>query len=178
MWAVVQIATFRPTAEIIEGLKEHWKVSISEEGLRHYRASNPHCPTKWREMAERARAEWNAQVSGVPIANAAFRLQILQETLDQVLKAPVVNRVMVMSILEQAAKDAGGSYTNRRDLTTAGEKIEPGGSVYVNPVVAAMDLDAAGEAQLREVLRKALEPVEEKTPKDGAVRGRRSPSKS
>lgn len=171
MWAVVQIATFRPTAEIIAGLREHWGVSISEEGLRHYRASNPHCPQRWRDLAEKARAEWNDKVSAIPIANASYRVAVLQETLDQAKGAPKVNPVLVLSILEQAASDVGGRFTSRHDFTG----IPPAGPpVIINPTLSALDLDAAGEAQLRGVLRRALGDPDacESTGRPSAGRGR------
>jgi len=177
-WVVCQWAAFRTAEQIRADLLEIWGIKISDEGVRYYSDRNPKRPKHWTELHEKAREAWRNSALEIPIANVTWRLAERKRLYDLTVSKAAPNLVFAIEQLNDAARDSGGLFSNRRDLTTAGEKIEPGGSVYVNPVVAAMDLDAAGEAQLREVLRKALEPVEEKTPKDGAVRGRRSPSKS
>ena len=180
IYVVTALALWRPEAEILKRLAEEFTPPgakpVSQQALWSYNPANPHCPPRWKKLHAETREAWTKDLAEVGAYHQKYRVSQLHRMSERALEKG--NFVLSAALLKQAAEDLGGSYTNRRDLTTAGEKIEPGGSVYVNPVVSAMDLDAAGEAQLREVLRKALEPVEDKAPKDGAVRGRRSPSKS
>lgn len=59
-----------------------------------------------------------ADVSTIPIAQQAYRLRVLQRSLVKVEGQGNVS--MVAQLLEQAAKESGGAFTNRRELTGKG----------------------------------------------------------
>lgn len=60
----------------------------------------------------------NDNLSAIPIANIAYRLKRLQRFIDH--EQFKENPVIVPSLLEQAAKEVGGLYTNRKEITGAG----------------------------------------------------------
>ncbi|EJG26777.1 hypothetical protein J532_2914 [Acinetobacter baumannii 940793] len=60
----------------------------------------------------------NDNLSAIPIANIAYRLKRLQRFID--LEQFKENPVIVPSLMEQAAKEVGGLYTNRKEITGAG----------------------------------------------------------
>ncbi|EME0399318.1 DUF2280 domain-containing protein, partial [Acinetobacter baumannii] len=63
----------------------------------------------------RVRKEMNDNLSAIPIANIAYRLKRLQRFIDH--EQFKENPVIVPSLLEQAAKEVGGLYTNRKEIT-------------------------------------------------------------
>ena len=54
----------------------------------------------------------------MPVAKQVYRLRVLQRALDRAEKRG--NDAMVLQILETAAKESGGVFTNRRELTGKG----------------------------------------------------------
>lgn len=183
VFVVTSLAVWTPEAEILKQINEEMAAAgrkpISQQALYHYRPGNPECPEFWRALHAKTRSSFLDNVAEIAIANPAWRLAERKRLYDLTISKTTPNLVFAVEQLNDAARDSGGLFSNRRDVTSAGEKLEPGGgTVVVNPVVSAMDLDAAGEAQLREVLRRALdrsEPAEVTKARSG--KGRRSPSK-
>ena len=71
------------------------------------------------ELFNETREKFDAGLIDIPIANKHFRLKQYQKQLERNAK----NTVMSLKILEQAAKDVGGQFTNRQELT--GKNGEP-----------------------------------------------------
>ena len=67
---------------------------------------------KWRDVFEASRAEWRKGVTEVPIANRVFRLRVLDRLAAKAER--MKNLGMTLQVLEQAAKEVGDSYVNRR----------------------------------------------------------------
>lgn len=117
-------ATFRTNPEIIAAIREEFGVTITEEAVYWYKPSRPGCPKRWRDLAAKLREEWNARVGEAAIANLAWRQEQRQKLAEKQLNADRVNAPLALKILEDGAKDQGGLFTNRRDLTSGGERIE------------------------------------------------------
>lgn len=102
--------------------------------------------TSGRDVGAKLKAVFNAtrkefleDVAGVPIANLAVRLQMLQRLC---VEADIRgNSAMVARLLEQAAKEVGGLLTNRRELTGKG-----GGPIEQTGTVPMMTLSEFYEA--------------------------------
>lgn len=56
--------------------------------------------------------------AGIPIAQQAYRLRVLQKEVERAQARG--NTAMVSQLLEQAAKETGGAFTNRREVTGKG----------------------------------------------------------
>ena len=68
----------------------------------------------YKLLFEKTRAEFLQDATKVPIANAAVRLRKLQQLVNNAEQRG--NTKMVAELLEQAAKETGGAFTNRREL--------------------------------------------------------------
>lgn len=182
VYVVTAMALWRPEAEILKRLAEEFTPvgakPVSQQALWSYNPLNPKCPPRWKKLHAATREAWTKDLAAVGVYHQKYRISQLHRMAERALEKG--NYPLAASLLKQAAEDVGLCYTNRRDLTSAGEKLEPaGGLVVVNPVVSAMDLDAAGEAQLREVLRQALDRSEAAdVPRARNGKGRRSSPKS
>lgn len=54
-------------------------------------------------------------MESIPIDQQSYRLHVLQQNLERAEQRG--NAGLAISILEQAAKELGGAFTNRRELT-------------------------------------------------------------
>lgn len=70
---------------------------------------------QWKQMFAETRKAFLDQTAKIGIANRAVRLR----KLDRIASSAEAkgNHVLVMQALEQAAKEEGGAFTNRRELT-------------------------------------------------------------
>ncbi|MEO9490920.1 MAG: DUF2280 domain-containing protein [Marinomonas sp.] len=69
---------------------------------------------KWREIFQAQRRTYLNDLSEVPIANQAYRLNILQQGVDEAIRTS--NWTLVAKLLEQAAKEVGGVLTNNSKI--------------------------------------------------------------
>lgn len=86
--------------------------------MARYDPTKPHnkdVSPKLRTIFETARAKFIEDVSAIPVAQRAYRLRALQRSVERAEK--IENIAMVASLLEQAAKEMGGMFSNRRELT-------------------------------------------------------------
>ena len=70
---------------------------------------------KWRAVFDETRKKFLDDVSTIPIANQAFRLRALNRMYDRVQGQG--NMALAAQLIEQAAKESGGAFTNRREMT-------------------------------------------------------------
>lgn len=91
---------------------------------------------KLAEVFHATRRAFLVDVSTIPIAQQAYRLRTLQRELERAVSRG--NSAMVSQLLEQAAKESGGAFTNRRELTGKG-----GGPIQQANVTPAEFQDAA-----------------------------------
>lgn len=76
---------------------------------------------QWKDLFTATRKNFLEQVSTIPIANQSVRLRVLQRQLERAEK--VGNAMLISQLLEQAAKEVGGAYGDRRRVELSG----PGG---------------------------------------------------
>ncbi|OUM76513.1 hypothetical protein AST20_17940 [Acinetobacter baumannii] len=67
---------------------------------------------KYVELFESTREKFDEGLIDIPIANKYYRLKQYQRQLDRTR-----NVKTALKILEQAAKDIGGQFTNRQEIT-------------------------------------------------------------
>lgn len=70
------------------------------------------------DLFHATREAFKTEAAQVPIAMQSYRLKVLQRQLERAEKQG--NQAMVSTLLEQAAKEVGGAFTNRREHTGAG----------------------------------------------------------
>jgi hypothetical protein len=111
---VLRLARFKRPADIARWLKADHDITIE---LAQVVAYDPTKATfrvgeKWRVIFDAARDAYLYEVSKVPIAQQGFRLNTLNDMLRDALQAK--NRGQALNILEQAAKEVGGLFSNVR----------------------------------------------------------------
>lgn len=114
---VKALACYDTPSQVAAALKEHFGVAIDRrqvheydpEGSKGYKVA-----PRWKGLFYATRAKFNDQVSAVPIANQPMRLRALQRIFD---KAEAMNNLpFAAQVLEQAAKEVSGGYSNVRKI--------------------------------------------------------------
>ena len=120
---IVQALACRDTPqEVAEAVKQEFKIELDRRQCASYDPTKPagqNLSKKFVQLFNETREKFDAGLIDIPIANKHFRLKQYQKKLERNAK----NTVMSLKILEQAAKDVGGQFTNRQELT--GKNGEP-----------------------------------------------------
>jgi len=116
---VQRLATFTSTTEILAELQEHG-VAATHAQIAFYNpdlASSVDVAAKWRTLHAETRAAFIRDTSAIPITHKAYRLRELNDMAKQARTKK--NYPLAAQLLEQAAKEMGESYTNRRVIEPA-----------------------------------------------------------
>lgn len=113
---IVQDLACRDTPqEVVEQVKQEFGVDISRSQCECYdptKYSGRNLSKKFVELFESTREKFDEGLIDIPIANKYYRLKQYQRQLDRTR-----NVKTALKILEQAAKDIGGQFTNRQEIT-------------------------------------------------------------
>lgn len=113
---IVQALACRDTPqEVVEQVKQEFGVDISRSQCECYdptKYSGRNLSKKYVELFESTREKFDEGLIDIPIANKYYRLKQYQRQLDRTR-----NIKTALKILEQAAKDIGGQFTNRQEIT-------------------------------------------------------------
>ena len=120
---IVQALACRDTPqEVVTLVKQEYDIEVTRSQCQNYdptKYSGRNLSKKFVQLFNGTREKFDAGLIDIPIANKHFRLKQYQKQLERNAK----NTVMSLKILEQAAKDVGGQFTNRQELT--GKNGEP-----------------------------------------------------
>lgn len=115
---VQALACFDTPSVVVKAVKEEFGQSITRQSVECY---DPHkragrdLAKKWRAIFEQTRETFLEDTSKIGISHRAVRLRALQRMADKAEGQG--NMVLASSLLEQAAKEVGNGFTNRRELT-------------------------------------------------------------
>ncbi|MEQ1762576.1 MAG: DUF2280 domain-containing protein [Pyrinomonadaceae bacterium] len=123
VFIVKQFAKFKSPTDIATLVNDVFGIQMTRQRVFKYDPERADAHQKWKDLFDQCRKEFLAQIEAIPVANQAVRLQELQESLNRAKRSPRINEILVHSILEQAAKEVGGIYTNHRRLS--GKDGEP-----------------------------------------------------
>lgn len=142
------LACFESPSQVSRSVKETFGLDVPRQHVARYDPTVPgsDVSAKWRAVFEEARASHLENLRDIPIAHQAYRLRRLQRALE--VAETRGNMAMVAQILEMAAKECGGIYTNRRELTGKG-----GGPIATRP-----ERDLTDEELAAELARYGLKP--------------------
>ena len=120
--AIVQaLACFDTPSQVVELVKQEFGLTITRQQVATYdptKTTGKNLSKKLVALFEATRAAFLAMKAEIPIAQQAFRLRAVQRELERAQARG--NSAMVLQALEHAAKETGGLFTNRRELTGAG----------------------------------------------------------
>ena len=105
-------------------VKDDFGIDTTIQQVRTYNPDHPkfEAGEKWRPIFQTVRKAYLEDLSAIPIASQAFRLNALQKNFDRAMK--IGNVVLANATLEQAAKEVGGVLTNARNVSVQ----QPGNS--------------------------------------------------
>lgn len=133
LYVVTRFAQFAKPSELLAEVKAEFKITISIPALLHYdptKAQGRDLRDELKTLFYEVREKFCADVGDIPCANLAYRLAALQGVIER--QSARGNDAMLMQALEAAAKESGGAFTNRRELTGKdGKPIETNGSVTI-----------------------------------------------
>lgn len=119
--AIVQaLACYDTPTQVAEMVKLEFGIEIQRQQVAVYdptKAAGKKLSAKLKAIFEETRAAFLEMKTEIPIAQQAVRLRALQRELERAQSRG--NSALVMQLCEQAAKEKGGVFTNKRELTGA-----------------------------------------------------------
>lgn len=112
---VQALACFDTPTQVVESVKEEFGVDVPRNQVAQYdptKVSGRSLSKKWRVMFEDTRKRFREEVAEIPIASRAFRLRAIARMATQAEKSR--NIALAVQMIEQAAKEVGDVYVNRR----------------------------------------------------------------
>jgi len=143
---VQQLACFDSPQQVADAVRDTFGVEIPRQQAEEYNPERGTPAKKWVALFHATRKAFLEETAKVPIAHRAVRIRKLQRMADRA--ESMRNYALAGQLLEQAAKEVGDAYTNRRELTGKG-----GGPIETRDA----SLDDMSDEQLARVAAKLVE---------------------
>ncbi|MFW1970598.1 DUF2280 domain-containing protein [Acinetobacter bereziniae] len=143
LFIVRSLAVFNTPTETVELVNQEYGVIVTKQQCEKYdptKRAGENLSEELKKDFEKTREMFLGKPENIPIANLSVRLQRYEN-----MFIGTKNNVMKLKIQEQAAKDMGGQYTNRQEIT--GKGGEPLQTTFVQ----------ATPEQINEAVRRAQE---------------------
>ncbi|QLL15489.1 DUF2280 domain-containing protein [Pseudomonas chlororaphis] len=115
---VQALACFDTPSQVVEAVQKEYGLTVTRQQVETHdptKTSGKGLAAKWQTLFHDTRKRFREETAEIPIANRAFRLRAMNRFVE---KAETMKNIgLAMQILEQAAKEVGDVYVNR--------KIEP-----------------------------------------------------
>jgi hypothetical protein len=148
---VTRLACYEPPSRVAAAVKLEFGIDMPRQHVQLYDPEKGQKPAKrWCVLFEATRAKLLAGVDATPGAHIGVRVATLWRLCERAEASG--NIPLAAALLEQIAKETGGLYTNRRELTGKG-----GGPIAHKDV--GPDLDDLSDAQLAELASKLVAEV-------------------
>jgi hypothetical protein len=117
---VRRLASFVGAADIVRWLKEEHELETSWHQITAYDPTKPfyRAGDKWVIIFQETRKGYIEDQLSQPIANGGYRLGEMQKHYDSAVKRKNIGQAL--EILERAAKEVGGLYSNVRNVNVPG----------------------------------------------------------
>lgn len=156
-YVVIRLGHFRTPTEIVEEVKELFGLELTRQQVFYYDPTAPSSktPKKWAKLFGEARDEYLAAEATVGIAHERYRLEQLQELYRRAKTAGRAGNIpLAAQLLEQAAKERGGVFTNRHKLEHSGQ-VQTTGVLLLPGQPALKDWGKAAREQQEQLDREA-----------------------
>lgn len=119
---VQQLAMYDGPTRVLTAVKVQFGIELDRQSVRFYDPTRGGAPgKKWQDLFKRTRERFLDDSSDIAVSNRSVRLRRLDRMAEGLEDKG--NVLGAAQLLEQAAKEVGGVYTNRRELT--GKNGEP-----------------------------------------------------
>ena len=114
-FVVQALACFDTPSQVVASVKAEFGLDVSRQQCEAYDPTkyvgrNLH--VKWKTLFEDTRKRFREETAEIPIANRAYRLRTLGRMAEKAEN--MKNMALTAQLLEQAAKEVGDVYVNRR----------------------------------------------------------------
>lgn len=131
-YAVQCLACFDAPSVVAAAVKKEFGLIITPQAIEAYdptKRAGRKLTAKWTALFEETRKAFLEDTSRIGISHRAVRLRTLQRMAE---KAEAMgNLSLAAQLQEQAAKEVGNAYTNRRELTGKDGAPLPGAQIIV-----------------------------------------------
>jgi hypothetical protein len=116
-YIVTQLASYETPSAVAAAVKEAFQIEVPRQNVEAYdpeKVAGKALSKAWRDLFCEARKLYLADTASIGIANKVYRLRALERLFNTFSGR---NPVLAMNILEQAAKEEGGAFTSRREIS-------------------------------------------------------------
>jgi len=139
---VQALACYDTPSQVVEAVKEEFGKSLERGHVAAYdptKVAGRQLAKKWRDIFHATREQFKKEVAEIPIAQRAYRLRTMHRIATKAEQ--MRNLPLALQTLEQAAKECGDAYVNRKQDGTGAGDATPATpvKVVVNVVDARAD---------------------------------------
>lgn len=124
LFIVRALACYDSPTQAAEAVKEEFGITVDRRQVHVYdptREAGKNLSKKLRDLFDVTRKAFLDDAANVFVSHRSYRLRSLQRIHDEAMKRK--NYVLAMNVLEQAAKETGGLFTNK--VKVAGDSADP-----------------------------------------------------
>ncbi|MCX2691907.1 DUF2280 domain-containing protein [Pseudomonas sp. DCB_CB] len=114
-FVVQALACFDTPSQVVASVKAEFGLEVSRQQCEAYDPTKyvgRNLNAKWKTLFEDTRRRFREETAEIPIANRAFRLRALGRMAEKAEN--MKNMALTAQLLEQAAKEVGDVYVNRK----------------------------------------------------------------
>lgn len=125
---VQALACFDTPSQVVEVVKNDFGIVVSRQQVESHdptKVAGRGLATKWVTLFHDTRKRFREEAADIPIANRSYRLRVLDRMAARA--EGMKNMALAAQLLEQAAKESGGAYTNKQqvDLSSSDGSMTP-----------------------------------------------------
>lgn len=142
-YVVQALACYDAPSVVREAVKKEFGITITPQAVEAYdptKRAGAKLSEKWKAMFEETRRTFLEDTARVGISHRAVRLRALQRMVEKAEN--MSNLALASQLLEQAAKEMGNAYTNRREVTGRNGEPLPGVQIITPTMTAKEAADA------------------------------------
>lgn len=153
---VAQLAAYESPGDVAALVRQEYGIEVSRQTCESYdpnKFAGRNLAKKWVALYQKARRDYMERTDDIPTANKAVRLRLLDEAARKAKRSG--NHVLMASLLEQIAKEAGDAFSSKRTVAVTNAEggalaVEHTGEVTVAVKGSVADLVKATLEELAE----------------------------
>jgi len=117
-YVVQALACFDTPSEVADAVNKEFGLEVTKQGVEKYdptKAAGKQLAKRWKQLFEKTREDFLSNTASIAISHRAVRLKALQRM--ALAAERMKNYALSAALLEQAAKEVGDAYTNKRQIS-------------------------------------------------------------
>lgn len=116
---VIRLACFESPSQVAEAVRDRFGIDVPRQQVYGYdvaaaETTGRRIAQHWKELFWETRRRYLSELSDIAVANKAYRLRRLDDLSRRAER--MGNFKLAAALLEQAAKEMGGHFTNRSEV--------------------------------------------------------------